>query len=89
LTKLLMGKKSSFSTDMPTHGFIDGNGDPIRTEDGEIDWGAGEELLTAEMKAEAFRIFAAPKFAKTERESERPEMPDLRSPCPQPGRSPQ
>ena len=60
---LKSSKKSGLSTDMPTHGFTDGNGDPIRMEEGEIDWGAGEELLSAEMKVEAFRIFAAPKFA--------------------------
>ena len=40
----------------------------------------GEELLSAEMKAEAFRIFAAPKFEETEREQKRPEMADLGPP---------
>ena len=56
----------------------DAAGNDILTSEGKIDWGAGGELLTAEFKAEAFRIFAARKFTATEAEHQREEMPELR-----------
>lgn len=66
---------------MPGRGCTDENGEePLRTSDGEIDWGAGEDLLSAEMKAEAFRIFAVSKFEQTATERVRPEMADLGAP---------
>ena len=48
LTKLLMGKKSTFSTDMPSRGFTDKKGEPRKEK--EKNGGDGERAKVGEIE---------------------------------------